>query len=159
MRRTVLFLLMIFYSYLLSAQVATRDTVPGTNIFYESRADVLNAPDCNPSEVYIKKKVQADMARHFENYPQIAVDFISFKGQNGYNDKKNQNRIIYPFEIKMFVYIRRKIIKEGKEYHEVQTWKYESIYEYATKPRSKCEFYSTKASDAKLVSTELYKLQ
>ena len=128
---------------------------PGTGIIYENRNDILSAPNCNPSEVYLKKKVKAQLAKYYKDYPYIAVDFTSFKGQNGYSDKENPRKIIYPFKIEMLVYLKRKVIKEGKEYTEYSTWEYDSVYEYATKPKKKCEFYLVPSSDSKLVSTEL----
>jgi len=47
-------------------------------------------------------------------------------------------------------------MKEGKEYSEVSTWEYDSVFEYATKPGKKCEFYMVGTGDVKMKSRELY---
>ena len=130
------------------------DPVPSEAIVYENRQAVLNAPDCNPSEAYIKRKIKALMARHFEDYPHIAVDITSFKGQHGYDDKKYTGQIVYPYKIEMLVHIKRKLMQGGKEYTEYRTWKFDRIYEYATRPGNTCEFYAVPSADAKLVSSE-----
>lgn len=109
-------------------------------IKYEKRTDLLNANDCNPSESYLKKKVKAQLANFYTEYPDISVDFSSFKGQNGYSDKTNPSKFVYPYKIEMLVYLRRKVIKEGKDKTETTTWKYDAVYEYATLPGKKCEF-------------------
>src|SRR5687767_13955211 len=142
MKQSFLFLVNMMLSGIAFTQTmpaSKNDSIPGTNLFYESRTDILEAPDCNPSEVYLKKKIKADIAKHFENHPYIAVDFTSFKGQHGFSNKKNPDKIVYPYEIEMFVHVKRILIKEGKNFTEYQTWKYERVYEYATMPGKKCE--------------------
>lgn len=103
-------------------------------INYENPKDIPAAPKCNASEAYLKKKVKAQLADQYKEYPLIAIDFTSFKGQKGYNDKEDPRKIIYPYKIELFVYLKRKIMKDGKEYTEVSTWEYDSVYEYATRP-------------------------
>ncbi|MFN8288731.1 MAG: hypothetical protein U0U70_00600 [Chitinophagaceae bacterium] len=125
---------------LLSTASAVTVSAQKGGIKYEKRTDLLKANDCNPSEVYIKKKVKAQLANFYAEYPEISVDFTSFKGQNGYNDKNNPSKFIYPYKIEMLVYLRRKVTKEGKELTENYTWKYDAVYEYATLPGKKCEF-------------------
>jgi hypothetical protein len=125
-------------------------------IKYEKRTDILNATDCNPSEVYLKKKVKAQLANYYKDYPYISVDFTSFKGQNGYNDKADPRKIVYPYKIEMLVYLKRKVMKEGKERTECTTWKYDSVYEYATKPGNKCEFYLVPSSQTTLIKHEVF---
>ena len=125
-------------------------------IAYEKRTDILNAPKCNASEAYLKKKVKAHLANYYKDYPYIAVDFSSFKGQKGYSDKEDATRIIYPFKIEMLVYLKRPVIKEGKEVTEYSIWKYDCVYEYATKPRNKCEFYLVPSSQTTLIKQEVF---
>ena len=125
-------------------------------ITYEKRTDILNAPKCNASEVYLKKKVKAQLASFYTDYPLISVDFSSFKGQNGYDDKETPGKIVYPFKIEMLVYLKRKIVKEGKELTELCTWKYDSVYEYATKPGKKCEFRIVPSSQKTLINRQEY---
>jgi hypothetical protein len=127
-----------------------------TGIAYEKRTDMLNAPRCNPSEAYLKKKVKAQLATYYKDYPYIAVDFTSLKGQNGYSDKEDATRIVYPFKIEMLVYLKRMVIKEGKEHTEITTWKYDAVYEYATKPRKKCEFYLVPSSQTTRIKQEVF---
>jgi hypothetical protein len=127
-----------------------------TGIKYEKRTDILNAPKCNASEVYLKKKVKAQLATYYKEYPYIAVDFTSFKGQNGYSDKEDATRIVYPFKIEMLVYLKRMVMKEGKELTEYTTWKYDAVYEYATKPRKKCEFYLVPSSQTTRIKQEVF---
>ena len=128
----------------------------GTGIIYENRNNIPKAAACKPSEAYLKKKVKALLAKYYKDYPLIAVDFTSFKGQDGYSDKEDPSRIVYPYKIEMFVYLKRTVIKEGKEKTEISTWEHDSVYEYATKPRKKCEFYLVPSSDSKLVSQDVY---
>ena len=97
----------------------------GKGITYQKRTEILNASRCNPSEAYLKKKVKAQLANYYKDYPYIAVDFSSFKGQNGYSDKEDPGRIVYPFKIEMLVYLKRNVIKEGTERTEYTTWKYD----------------------------------
>lgn len=161
MKQSLLFLAFIILNFCLSAQntlVSKHDTIPGTNLFYENRVDILEAPDCNPSEAYLKKKIKGDLAGNFGNYPSIAVDFISFKGQDGFTDKKNAEKIVYPYQVEMFVHVKRLLIKEGKNFTEFQTWKFERVYEYATMPGKKCEFKHT-SSNSRLVSSEMVEVK
>ncbi len=125
-------------------------------ITYEKRTDILNAPRCNASEVYLKKKVKAQLATYYKDHPYIAVDFTSFKGQNGYSDKEDAKRIVYPFKIEMLVYLKRSVIKEGKEHTEYTIWKYDSEYEYATRPGKKCEFYIVPSSQITLITKQVF---
>ena len=153
-----LFIILFTGSYAAHSQPAKNNSVPGTSFFYSDREDLLEAPDCNPSEVYLKKKVKSLIAKRYENFPHIAVDFTSFKGQHGYNDKKFPNQFVYPYEIEMFVHLKRKVQKDGKDHAEYQTWKIEGTYEYATRANKKCEFYEVKGADIKLVRVETVKL-
>ena len=73
------------------AQTDKTDTW-GPGVVYENRTDIPAAPNCNPSEGYLKKKVKAEMAKFYKDYPSIAVDITSFKGQKGYSDKKIPNK-------------------------------------------------------------------
>lgn len=128
----------------LSAQVG--------GIRYEKRTDLLNATDCKASEVYLKKKVKAQVAAFYTDYPLISVDFTMFKGQNGYTAKDNPKKFIYPFKLEMLVYLKRQITKEGKELTECVTWKYDAEYEYATLPGKKCEFSIVPSSQITQIS-------
>ncbi|MEO6613646.1 MAG: hypothetical protein ABIT05_12725 [Chitinophagaceae bacterium] len=138
----------------ISAQPAKGSITGG--IIYENRTALLNAPDCNGSELYLKKKVKAQLATYYKDYPYIAVNFSSFKGQNGYSDKADARKIVYPYKIEMLVFLKRKLVKEGKEKTEYSTWKYDAVYEYATKPGKKCEFYLVPSSQTTLVKREVY---
>jgi hypothetical protein len=144
----LLFLLVLstFCTVTLSAQ---------TGITYEKRTAILNAPKCNASEVYLKKKIKAQLATFYEEYPYIAVDFSSFKGQNGYTDKTDATRFVYPFKIEMLVHLKRNIMKEGKEHTEYVTWKYDSVYEYATKGK-KCDFKIVPSSQITLITKQVF---
>ncbi len=127
-----------------------------TGITFEKRTDLLNAPRCNASEAYLKKKVKAQLANFYTDYPYIAVDFTSFKGQNGYTDKEDATRFIYPFKVEMLVYVKRMVMKEGKERTEYIIWKYDCVYEYVTMPRKKCDFYLVPSSQITLIKQELF---
>lgn len=129
---------------------------PGTGIVYENRADIMNAPNCNASEGYLKKKVKAQLAKFYADYPLISVDFSSFKGQNGFNDKTVPGKIVYPYKIEMLVYLKRKVMQEGKEKTELCTWKYDSVYEYASLPGKKCEFRIVPSSQKTLIKKMLF---
>ena len=132
-------------------------TGPAGGITYENRNDIMPAPDCNPSEAYLKKKIRAQVAKdHFRDFPMMAVDITSWKGQNGYDDKKYAGQVVYPFKIEMMVYIKRKVMKDGKEKTEYQTWKFDRVYEYATRAGGKCEFYAVPANDSKMISSEIF---
>lgn len=124
-------------------------------IRYENREAIPAATACKSSEAYLKKKVKAEMANFYKEYPFISVDFTSFKGQKGYSDKDDPNRIVYPYKIEMNVYLKRKVMKDGKELTEYSTWEYDSVFEYATKPGKKCEFHMLPSSDTKLLSREV----
>lgn len=139
----------------LFSTVSTITILGQTGITYEKRTDILNAPKCNASEMYLKKKVKAQLATFYKEYPYISVDFSSFKGQNGYTDKKERTRIVYPFKIEMLVYLKRNVMKEGKELTEYAIWKYDSVYEYATKPGKKCEFYLVPSSQTTLIKKQV----
>lgn len=130
----------LLFLLLLSTAFAVNLSAQTGGIKYEKRTNLLNADDCKASEAYLKKKVKAQLANFYTEYPEISVDFTSFKGQNGYSDKENPARFIYPYKIEMLVYLRRKVTKEGKEQTENITWKYDAVYEYATLPGKKCEF-------------------
>lgn len=155
MKLLFLLVLSLVCTVTISAQT---DKVPttGAGIIFENRTDLLKAADCNASEAYIKKKIKAQLANYYTDYPYIAVDFTSFKGQNGYSDKDDPRKIIYPFKIEMLVYLKRTVIKEGKEHTEYNIWKYDSEYEYVTKPRKKCEFYIVPSSQTTLITHEVY---
>lgn len=150
----LLFLLLLSTVCTVTISGQTGKAPPG--ITYEKRTDILNAPRCNASEAYLKKKVKAQLATYYKDYPYIAVDFTSFKGQNGYSDKEDATRIVYPFKIEMLVYLKRNVMKEGKERTEYTIWKYDSVYEYATKPGKKCEFYLVPSSQTTMVTRQMY---
>ncbi len=154
MKLLFLLLLSTVCTATLSAQT-DKGAIKG-GIIYEKRADLLNAPDCNPSEVYLKKKVKAQLATYYTDYPWLAVNFTSFKGQNGYSDKKSPGSIIYPYKIEMLVYLKRKVMKEGKDATEYSTWKYDCVYEYAGKPGKQCAFSLVPSSQTTLISRKVY---
>jgi hypothetical protein len=99
MKPLLIILAAAFSIFNASAQTSKTSTWHG--IAYEYRTSVPNAPDCNPSEVYLKKKVKALMANNYKDYPYISVDFRSFKGQKGYSDAKDPKRIVYPFKMEL----------------------------------------------------------
>ena len=139
-----------------SAVSAQKGTAPA-GINYERRTDLINsAPRCNASETYLKKKVKAQLASFYEEYPYIAVDFTSFKGQNGYTDKQDATRIVYPFKIEMLVYLKRTVMKDEKEQTEYVIWKYDCEYEYATKPKRKCDFAIEPSPQITLITKQVY---
>jgi hypothetical protein len=148
MKPLFLLVLATFPAFTLSAQKG--------GIKYENRTDILHADDCNASEVYLKKKIKAQLANYYADYPYIYVDFTSFKGQNGFNDKTNPRKIVYPYKIEMLVYLKRTIMKEGKEKTESITWKYDSVYEYATLPEKKCEFRIVPSSQITRISDKVF---
>jgi hypothetical protein len=131
-----------------------RMPAPWTGIRFENRTALLKASACNGSEAYVKKKIKAQLASYYTDYPYISVDFTSFKGQHGYSDKIDSAKFVYPFKIEMLVYLKRYVMKEGKEKTEYTTWKYDAVYEYATKPRKKCEFYLVPSSQTTLITRE-----
>jgi len=150
MKLILLFVLSLVCTATLSAQ-ADKGAIKG-GIIFEKRTDLLNAPDCNASEAYLKKKIKAQLANYYTDYPSIAVNFTSFKGQNGYSDKTDPKRFVYPYKIEMLVYLKRKVTKEGKEKTEYSTWKYDAVYEYATRPGKKCEFRLVPSSQTTLIT-------
>ncbi len=130
---------------------------PDKPIRYENRLRLIKGFSCRPSETYIKKNVKAKLAEYFKDYPDIYVDITSFKAQHGYDDPKNKGQFIYPYKIEMLVYLKRTLTFGGKEYMEYQTWEFDRVYEYATRPGKQCEFYPLPASDAKMLSGGWYK--
>jgi hypothetical protein len=157
MKKIKLFLLLVL-STVASASISAQSdkgAIKG-GIIYEKRTDLVNAPDCNASETYLKKKVKAQLANYYKDYPSIAVDFTSFKGQNGYSHKEDPAKIVYPYKIEMLVYLKRKLVKEGKEQTEYSTWKYDAVYEYATGPGKKCEFSLVPSSQTTLITRKIY---
>jgi hypothetical protein len=96
------------------------------------------------------------MATHYKDYPFIFVDFTSFKGQHGYDDKKFTGQQVYPYKIEMLVHLKRTLTMGGRQYTEYQTWEFDRVYEYASRPGKSCEFYAVPSSDAKLVSRGWY---
>ena len=132
----------------------TKVPAAAEGIKFENREDIPSAPRCNASEAYIKKKVKAQLAAYYKEYPYIAVDFSSFKAQHGYNDKEDPQKIIYPYKIEMLVYLKRTIVKEGKDYTEYSIWKYDSEYEYTSQPGRKCDFYLVPSSQKILVTKQ-----
>lgn len=140
--------------FLLLLATAFTASISGQGIVYENRQDILKADKCNASEVYLKKKVKAQLANFYKDYPYISVDFHSFKGQKGYEDKVIPGKFVYPFEIEMLVYLKRTVVKEGKELTEVCTWKYDSEYEYSTSRGKKCEFRIVPSSQISLVKCQ-----
>lgn len=138
--------------FLIVLSAIATSSVSAQGIRYENRTDLLNADACKASEVYLKKKVKAQVAAFYTDYPLISVDFTMFKGQHGYNPKDNPTKFIYPYKIEMLVYLKRTITKEGKELTELVTWKYDAVYEYATLPGKKCEFSIVPSSQITRIS-------
>lgn len=138
--------------------VAKRLALLGPNrpIRYENRDIVLKAFSCRPSELYIKRNVKANLAGFYKDYTSIYVDFNSFKAQHGYDDTKVKGQHIYPYKIEMLVYLKRTLVFGGKQYTEYQTWEFDRVYEYATRPGNTCEFYPVSASGAKKISGGWY---
>jgi hypothetical protein len=155
-KRKLLLLLLVttVATFTLSAQT-DKGAIRG-GFIYEKRTDILAAPDCNGSETYLKKKIKAQLANYYKDYPYIGVDFTSFKGQNGYSDKEDPHKIIYPYKIEMLVYLKRMVMKDGKEHTEYSTWKYDAVYGYATKPGKKCEFFMVPSSQITLVRRDVF---
>lgn len=149
-------LILVLLSTVYSVTILGQTGIAPSGITYEKRINILNAPKCNASEVYLKKKVKAQLATYYKDYPYIAVDFSSFKGQHGYTDKEDPTRIVYPFKIEMIVYLKRSVMKEGKEGTEYVIWKYDSEYEYATRPGKKCEFYIVPSSQITLITKQVF---
>jgi hypothetical protein len=129
---------------------------PGARLPYEKRTNAMKGYKCSPSEVGIKKMIRSQMATHYKDYPFIFVDFTSFKGQHGYDDKKFTGQQVYPYKIEMLVHLKRTLTMGGRQYTEYQTWEFDRVYEYASRPGKNCEFYAVPSSDAKLVSRGWY---
>ena len=153
MKHPFLFLATILLTITLSAQKLVTPA-PWTGIKFENRAAMPKAPACNGSEAYLKKKIKALLAVTYKDYPWIWVDFKSFKGQNGYTDKLDSSRIVYPYKIEMQVYLKRTIVKEEKDRTEYTVWKYDAEYEYSTKPKKNCAFRMVPSSQVTLVTRE-----
>jgi len=151
-------LLLIVLATVYSVTILGQTGIAPIGINYEKRINILKAPKCNASEVYLKKKVKAQLATFYKDYPYIAVDFSSFKGQNGYTDKGDATRIVYPFKIEMMVYLKRTVMKEEKEHTEYVIWKYDSEYEYATKGK-KCDFSIVPSSQITLITKQVYEVK
>jgi hypothetical protein len=126
---------------------------PSRQIRYENRSNLIKAFSCRPSETYIKRNVKAQLAGFYKDYSDIYVDFTSFKGQKGYDDKKVKNQQVYPYKIEMRVYLKRTLTMGGKIFSEYQTWEFDRVYEYATRPGKKCEFSVVPDSNGKMLST------
>jgi hypothetical protein len=124
---------------------------PSGRFAYQNRSKLLTPYDCRASEKYIKKNTWIQLAWQYKDYHAIAVEFTSFKAQNGYEDKEHKKRYVYPYKIEMLVHLKRTVTIRGKEYTEYQTWEFDRTYEYATRPGKKCEFYLLPSSDAKLL--------
>ena len=129
---------------------------PGARFPYQKTLYMQKNIRCNPSEAGVKKNISILMAGIYKEFTHIFVDFTSFKGQNGYDDKKIKGRFVYPYKIEMLVHLKRTLLFAGKEYTEYQTWEFDRIYEYASKLKKGCEFYALPSSDAKLVSRAWY---
>lgn len=126
---------------------------PSRPIRYENRDLVIKAFSCRPSETYVKKNVKADLAMHFKEYGYLFVDFTSFKGQKGFDDPKVKGMQVFPYKIEFLAYLKRTLFFGGKAYTEYQTWEFDRVYEYATRPGKQCEFRAVPSSDAKLISS------
>ncbi len=129
---------------------------PGARIPYQRRDYQMKAIRCNPSEAGVKKNILSLMAAYYKDYSHISVDVTSLKGQNGYDDPNNKGQFVYPYKIEMLVHLKRTLLFGGRAYTEYQTWEFDRIYEYATRPGKKCAFYAVPSSDAKLVSKGWY---
>lgn len=129
---------------------------PGARFPYQKRAVAMKYSKCNPSENGIKKTLAAQMATYYKEYPSIFVDVTSFKGQNGYDDKKNPGQYIYPYKIEMLVHLKRSLRFGNRLYTEYQTWEYDREYAYATRPDKKCEVYPLQVFEPKLLSSRWY---
>src|SRR5690242_13360766 len=126
MKQILILLAGLISASVVSSQAVKTTTIKG-GIAYESPKDIPAAPNCNPSELYLKKKVKALMANTYRDYPYISVDITSFKGQKGYTDKKDSSRIVYPYKIEVTVYVKKPVTKDGKLYNEVSKWEYDAV--------------------------------
>jgi len=63
----------LLFVFVLSSVCSITLSAQKGGIIYENRTAVLNAPDCNPSEVYLKKKVKAQLANFYKDYPAHCV--------------------------------------------------------------------------------------
>lgn len=129
---------------------------PGARFPYEKRINAMKNIKCGGSEIIIKRNIRSQMAALFKDYTHFAIDFTSFKGQNGYDDKKYSGQQVYPYKIEMLVHLKRTLVMGGRQYTEYQTWEFDRVYEYATRPGKTCEFYALPSHDAKLLSSRWY---
>lgn len=129
---------------------------PGARIPYQRRDYVMKNIRCNPSEAGVKKNILYLMAAFYKDYTHISVDVTSFKGQNGYDDPKIKGQFIYPYKIEMLVHLKRTLFFGGKPFTEYQTWEFDRVYEYVSKPGKKCDFYALPSNDARLRSQGWY---
>lgn len=120
---------------------------PGARLPYKKQSSEVTLAKCNASELNIKKNIRALMAKRFSEFPDILVDFTSFKGQHGYEDKNFKGQQVYPYKIEMLVHLRRSVLIRGQLFTEYQTWELEQEYEYASRPKKKCEFKLVKTED------------
>jgi hypothetical protein len=123
---------------------------PGARLNYRNRTSEAKLAKCNASELGIQKNVRAQMANHFKEFSHILVEFTSFKAQHGYEDKKFKGQQVYPYKVDMLVHLRRSVIIRGQMFTEYQTWEFERVYEYASRPGKKCEFYLVSEDDAEM---------
>ena len=56
----------------------------------------------------------------------------------------------------MLVYLKRSIKKEGKDFIELSTWKYDAVYKYATTSGKKCEFSIVPSSQKTLINRQVF---
>jgi hypothetical protein len=124
---------------------------PSGRFNYQNRSRLLTPFDCRASEKYIKKNVWIQLAWHYKDFHALAVDFNSFKAQHGYDDKEHKNQQVYPYKIEMLVHLKRTISVRGKDYTEYQTWEFDCVYEYSTRPGKKCEFAAVSGFNGKLL--------
>lgn len=128
----------------------------GVTFAYQYRNKAMNGFRCNASETGIKKNIRAQLAEYYKDYHFIAVEFTSFKAQHGFEDPKQKGQQVFPYKIEMLVHLKRTVTIRGTQYSEYQTWEFDRVYEYATRPGKKCEFYPVPASDAKLLFSSWY---
>ena len=83
------------------------------------------------------------------------TECLDWAKKNGYSDKADATRFVYPFKIEMLVHLKRNLMKEGKEHTEYVTWKYDSVYEYATKGK-KCDFKIVPSSQITLITKQAF---
>ena len=66
-------LLLIVLSTVYSVTILGQTGIAPSGINYEKRINILKAPKCNASEVYLKKKVKAQLATFYKDYPFILI--------------------------------------------------------------------------------------